>query len=42
VAGAVLVATLALPLMLAWAPRLARAEGAERVALEAAAVKSGE
>ena len=42
VAGAVLVATLALPLMLAWAPRLGRAEGAERVALEAAAVKSGE
>jgi MFS family permease len=42
VAGAVLIATLALPLMIAWAPRLSRAEGADRVAIEAVPVKSGE
>jgi MFS family permease len=36
--GGVLVATLGMPLMLVWAPRLARAEGPEVVALEAAAV----
>jgi hypothetical protein len=41
-AGAVLVATLALPLMLAWAPRLGRAEGAERVALEATGARGGD
>jgi MFS family permease len=35
VAGAAMTAALALPLMIAWAPRLARAEGGERVAVEA-------
>jgi hypothetical protein len=41
VAGAAMVAALALPLMLAWAPRLSRSEGAERVAMETAGVTGG-
>jgi MFS family permease len=41
VAGAAMVAALALPLMLAWAPRLSRSESAERMAMETAGVTSG-
>jgi MFS family permease len=40
-AGAGLVAAMGLPLMLAWAPRLSRAEGAERAAMETAGVSGG-
>ncbi len=41
-AGGVLIATLSLPLMLAWAPRLARAERGERVVVEPAGVTGGD